>query len=110
MKDNEPKRGKWRHSLKTVLVAGTGMCVHIFLRLNPIASLAWLGKQLPCPLHSELLVTEAEPLDTGGDTHTHRLQGGVNGCELAWVKTLPTMGRSPNRLQRGINKASSLQI
>ena len=69
MKDNEPMRGKWRHSLKTVLVAGTGMCVHIPFRLNPIASLAWLGKQLPCPLHSELLVTEAEPLDTGADTH-----------------------------------------
>ena len=33
--------------------AGTGMCVHIPLRLNPIASLAWLGKQLPCPLHEK---------------------------------------------------------
>jgi len=30
--------------------AGTGISVHIPFRLNPIASLAWLGKQLPCPL------------------------------------------------------------
>ena len=35
--------------------AGTGMCVHIPLRLNPIASLAWLGKQLPTPLVEESL-------------------------------------------------------
>ena len=34
----------------TEINAGTGMCVHIPFRLNPIASLAWLGKQLPCPL------------------------------------------------------------
>ena len=35
------------------IITGTGMCVHIPIRLNPIAaiaSLAWLGKQLPCPL------------------------------------------------------------
>ena len=32
------------------------MCVHIPFRLNPIASWAWLGKQLPCPLqHNEVL-------------------------------------------------------
>ena len=31
-------------------IAGTGACVHVPFRLNPIASLAWLGKQLPCPL------------------------------------------------------------
>ena len=29
------------------------MCVQIPFRLNPIASLAWLGKQLPCPLLEE---------------------------------------------------------
>ena len=64
MKDNEPRRGKWRHSLKTVLVAGTGMCVHIPFRLNPIASLAWLGKQLPCPL----LRRKVAPFGTVVDT------------------------------------------
>ena len=37
----------------TEINAGTGMCVHIPFRLNPIASLAWLGKQLPCPLLEE---------------------------------------------------------
>ena len=31
-------------------IAGTGTCVHVPFRLSPIASLAWLGKQLPCPL------------------------------------------------------------
>ena len=30
--------------------AGTGVCVHTPIRLNPLASLAWLGKQAPCPL------------------------------------------------------------
>ena len=34
----------------TKMNAGTGISVHIPFRLNPIASLAWLGKQLPCPL------------------------------------------------------------
>ena len=39
-----------------IICAGTGMCVHIPFRLNPIASWAWLGKQLPCPLqHNEVL-------------------------------------------------------
>ena len=32
-----------------IKIAGTGMCVHIPFRLNPIASLAWLGK------HNEVL-------------------------------------------------------
>ena len=32
------------------IYAGTGVCVHSPFRLNPVASLAWLGKQLPCPL------------------------------------------------------------
>jgi hypothetical protein len=34
----------------TKINLGTGMCVHIPFRLDPIASLAWLGKQLLCPL------------------------------------------------------------
>ena len=46
--------------------AGTGTCVHIPIQLIPIASLAWLGKQQPCPLLfcNFLLGTEV-------DTHTH---------------------------------------
>ena len=43
---NQTESGK---AWSKVSVAGTGMCVHIPFRLNPIASLAWLGKQLPCP-------------------------------------------------------------
>ena len=45
--------------------AGTGTCVHIPIQLIPIASLAWLGKQQPCPLlfFNFLLGTEV-------DTHT----------------------------------------
>ena len=52
--------------------AGTGTCVHIPIQLIPIASLAWLGKQQPCPLLfcNFLLGTEV-------DTHTHGLQGKV---------------------------------
>ena len=39
-----------------IICAGTGMCVHIPFWLNPIASWAWLGKQLPCPLqYNEVL-------------------------------------------------------
>ena len=38
--------------------AGTGMCVHIPFRLNPIPSLAWLGTQLPCTLLNELEVNQ----------------------------------------------------
>ena len=33
--------------------AGTELCVHNSFRLNPIASLAWLGKEVPCPLQTE---------------------------------------------------------
>jgi hypothetical protein len=34
----------------TKINLGTGMCVHIPFRLDPKASLAWLGKHLLCPL------------------------------------------------------------
>ena len=53
------------------------MRVHIPFRLNPIASLAWLGKQLPCPLHvkgggkSVKEVAVENPLSRGGHTHIH---------------------------------------
>ena len=50
MKDNEPKRGKWRHSLKTVLVAGTRAGVPALFQLISVASLARMGNQSPCPL------------------------------------------------------------
>ena len=50
------------------------MCVHIPFRLNPIASLAWLGKQLPCPLHVKaggktVKEVAVETLCPGVDTH-----------------------------------------
>ena len=48
--------------------AGTGTCVHIPIQLIPIASLAWLGKQQPCPL---LSVGCMGLLETECDTHTH---------------------------------------
>ena len=48
--------------------AGTGTCVHIPIQLIPIASLAWLGKQQPCPL---LSVGWMGLLETECDTHTH---------------------------------------
>ena len=54
------------------------MRVHIPFRLNPIASLAWLGKQLPCPLHVKgggKTVKEVAveiPLSRGERTHTGR--------------------------------------
>ena len=55
-----------------IIYAGTGMCVHIPFRLNPIASLAWLGKQLPCPLqHQEVLHLYRWYRHT--HTHTHSL-------------------------------------
>ena len=69
-----------------VPTAGTGMCVHIPFRLNPIASLARLGKQLPCPLllqNQELL----ELLEAECDTHTHTepLSGALkNDSSLFW--------------------------
>ena len=49
--------------------AGTGTCVHVPIRLIPIASLAWLGKQPPCPLlvWCEVKVTL---WDRVGHTHT----------------------------------------
>ena len=47
--------------------AGTGTCVHIPIQLIPIASLAWLGKQQPCPL---LSVGCMGLLETECDTHT----------------------------------------
>ena len=49
-----------------IIYAGTGMCVHIPFRLNPIASLAWLGKQ-PCNIAKFYISTD------GTDTHTHTL-------------------------------------
>ena len=52
--------------------AGTGMCVHIPFRLDPIDSLAWLGKQLPCPLHVKKVTTTKEVLHLFRCvTHTH---------------------------------------
>ena len=58
--------------------AGTGMCVHIPFRLNPIASLAWLGKQLPCPLLEEQnkAPNRQIPCDSKGFTHTPPLPRG----------------------------------
>ena len=47
--------------------AGTGTCVHIPIQLIPIASLAWLGKQQPCPL----LFFNFPLRNRGGHTHTH---------------------------------------
>ena len=63
--------------------AGTGTCVHIPIQLIPIASLAWLGKQQPCPLlfFNFLLGTEV-------DTHTHGLQGKVRNPK----KSIPRKG------------------
>ena len=46
-----------------IIYAGTGMCVHIPFRLNPIASLAWLGNQ-PCNIAKFYISTD------GTDTHT----------------------------------------
>ena len=51
------------------------MCVHIPFRLNPIASLAWLGKQLPCPLlkneNGVKSTIQTDPCDYKVHTHTH---------------------------------------
>ena len=47
--------------------AGTETCVHIPIQLIPIASLAWLGKQQPCPL----LFFNFPLRNRGGHTHTH---------------------------------------
>ena len=52
------------------------MCVHIPFRLNPIASLAWLGKQLPCPLRGNCTMKIQCPWIRGlthTHTHTHTL-------------------------------------
>ena len=50
--------------------AGTGTCVHIPIQLIPIASLAWLGKQQPCPLlFFNFLLGSLR--NRGGHTHTH---------------------------------------
>ena len=74
--DLEISATKQWNSLKTVHIAGTGMCVHIPFRLNPVASLAWLGKQLPCPLLlykklvGKIRKTRVVSLETGVDTHT----------------------------------------
>ena len=76
MKNHGNKKGRIGQRGSTVVSAGTGMCVHIPFRLNPIASLAWLGKQLPCPLHVKAggktvkEVAVENPLSRGGHTHT----------------------------------------
>ena len=49
------------------IYAGTGVCVHTPFRLNPTASLAWLGKQLPCPVQK----VEVYIYTDGPPTHTH---------------------------------------
>ena len=57
-----------------IKIAGTGMCVHIPFRLNPIASLAWLGKQLPCPVQYNE-VASIQVAHTHPHTHTPRNSG-----------------------------------
>ena len=49
------------------IYAGTGVCVHTPFRLNPTASLAWLGKQLPCPVQK----VEVYIYTDGPPAHTH---------------------------------------
>ena len=53
------------------------MCVHIPIRLNPIASLAWLGKQLPCPLLEEKLEV-LHLFRCFTHTHTHPAAAGLS--------------------------------
>ena len=54
-----------------ILYAGTGACVHIPLRLYPVASLAWLGKQLPCPLQWRKFYIYADGSHARTHAHTH---------------------------------------
>ena len=63
----------------TKINLGTGMCVHIPFRLDPIASLAWLGKQLLCPLFKKKekekgKKTFIEMLHSHTRTRTHLLR------------------------------------
>ena len=71
--------------------AGTGTCVHIPIQLIPIASLAWLGKQQPCPLLSVgcmgLLETECDT-----HTHTHGLHGKVEWRDIDGAKERRRLG------------------
>ena len=69
--------------------AGTGTCVHIPIQLIPIASLAWLGKQQPCPL----LFFNFPLRNRGGHTHM------ASKAKLETPKTYPEKGPSKSNPQ-----------
>ena len=74
------------------------MCVHIPFRLNPVASLAWLGKQLPCPLHGKVggksvkEVAVENPLSRGGHTHNTQIAGFGAFAKNGGTHTVPLRG------------------
>ena len=57
--------------------AGTRNCVQFLIQFDPIASLAWLGKEPPCPLQKLTSRADNESLVTG--VHTHR-KPGMQAC------------------------------
>ena len=83
-----------------IICAGTGMCVHIPFQLNPIASLAWLGKQLPCPMQQEALHLYR------WSTHTHTpCRSRVDEMKVTMKWTWQWSDELPNRnTRRGTQK------
>ena len=68
-----PQRLKCAQGRDYILHEGTGVCVHTPFRLNRVASMAWLGKQLPCPLQWKEVYTSMQMV------HTH------NSCDISFT-------------------------
>ena len=86
------------------------MCVHIPFRLDPIASLAWLGKQLPCLLQVKLIKTIEVLHLFRCVTHTHPAKAGF--CPFLEESTSSGLWyrRGANAIVADLQSASSWDV
>ena len=80
-----------------MLYAGTGVYLHTPCRLNHAASLAWLWKQLPCPLQRRIFYIYAD--GSHAHTHTWKHPEGRRWNEIKWTMSYNLMkftGAIPN--------------